>query len=298
MKISCGTWSFSFGPYADRPIGFEDAVKRLSAAGYDGVEICGFPPHVTLERYADKEARRSLVRLLGDHGLGVSGYSADHTSVNLAASDNRERYLDLFRRNVELCADIGSPLIRVDTVAAPGSLSAEEYQKAFDRIAGIWREAAEIAAGAGVLVAWEFEPGFMINKPSEIVAMHDKVGHPNFKVIFDSSHAYLCAVVGARQQPPKETLSGGIGQLLKKLDGRIGHVHLIDTDGTLYGDETSTHLPFGQGVIDFKTLAPQLAALAGINWWCVDLCFCDGAWDLVEQSLAFVKNLVGEKAPA
>lgn len=292
MKISCGTWAFSFGPYADRPIEFGEAVRRLSAAGYDGVEICGFPPHVTLEAYASKESRRELVRLLGDLNLEISGYSADHTSVNLAAPGNRERYLDLFRRNVELCADLGCPLIRVDTVAAPGSLSAEEYREAFDRIAATWSRAAEIAAGAGVVVGWEFEPGFILNKPSEVAALHDKVGHPNFKVILDTSHAYLCAVVGARQQPPRETLPGGVSQLLKRLEGRIGHVHLIDTDGTLYGDETSTHLPFGQGVVDFRSLAPQLLKLAGVHWWCVDLCFCEGAWDLVEPSLAFVRALI------
>jgi sugar phosphate isomerase/epimerase len=292
MKISCGTWAFSFGPYSDHPIGIEESAKRLSAAGYDGVEICGFPPQVTLERYAAKESRRELVRLLTDLNLGVSGYSADHTSVNLAAPGNQERYLDLFRRNVELCADIGSPLIRVDTVSAPGSLSEREYGESFERIADIWRRAAEIAAGAGVLVAWEFEPGFILNKPSEIVALHDRIGHPNFKVILDTSHAYLCSVVGARQQPPKETLAGGVAQLLKKLNGRIGHVHLVDTDGTLYGDETSTHLPFGEGVVDFKALAPLLAAQPGIGWWCVDLCFCEGAWDLVESSLAFVKGLL------
>jgi len=297
-KISCGTWAFSFGPYADHPVGVEEVVRRLSAAGYDGVEICGFPPHVTLDGYAAKESRRELVRLLGDQHLEVSGYSADHTSVNLAASGNRDRYLDLFRRNLEMCADLGSPMIRVDTVAAPGSLSGPEYREAFDRIAGIWRQAAEIASGAGVLVAWEFEPGFVFNKPSEIVAMHDQVGHPNFKVLFDSSHAHLCAVAGLRQQPPKETLSGGVNQLLKKLGGRIGHVHVIDTDGTLYGDETSTHVPFGQGVIDFKALAPPLLALPGVNWWCVDLCFCEDAWDLVESSLAFVKGLLGQGTAA
>jgi sugar phosphate isomerase/epimerase len=294
MKISCGTWAFSFGPYADHPVAFEEVVRRLSAAGYDGVEICGFPPHVTLDRYASKESRRELVRLLADHNLEVSGYSADHTSVNLAAPGNQDRYLDLFRRNVELCADLGCPLIRVDTVAAPGSLSAQEYREAFDRITCTWSLAAEMASQAGVRMAWEFEPGFILNKPSEIVAVHDRVGHANFTILFDTSHAHLCAVVGSRQQPPKETLSGGVGQLLRKLDRRIGHVHLSDTDGTLYGDETSTHLPFGRGVIDFPALAPQLAAQPRVDWWCVDLCFCDGAWDLVEPSLAFVRGLPGQ----
>jgi len=101
MNISLGSWAFSFGPFADNPIPFEETVKRLSKAGYDGIEICGFPPHVTLDRYPTAECRKQLVKFLRDHQLGVSGYAADFTSVNPVAPSNKQKYLDLFRRNAE-----------------------------------------------------------------------------------------------------------------------------------------------------------------------------------------------------
>src|SRR6266852_158240 len=104
MKVSLGSWAFSFGPFADDPIPFETTVKRLSDAGYDGIEICGFPPHITLESHSTKESRQALARFLQDNRLGVSGYAADFTSVNPVAPGNRQKYLDLFRRNVEMCA--------------------------------------------------------------------------------------------------------------------------------------------------------------------------------------------------
>jgi sugar phosphate isomerase/epimerase len=298
MKISLGSWAFSFGPYADNPVPFEKTVKRLSDAGYDGIEICGFPPHVTLDRYPTKESRKELVRFLQGHGLGVSGYAADFTSVNPVVEGNQQKYLELFRRNAELVADIGSPAIRVDSIAAPGSIDDKDYQTSFDRLAAVWREAAGIAQDAGVRLCWEFEPGFAFNKPSEVIAMHKKVAHPNFYVMFDTSHAYMCAVVGARQHGPKETLLGGVAELLKNLQGRIGAIHLIDSDGTLHGDETSTHRPFGEGYIDFKPLAPQLLAVPNIEWWCIDMCFWAGSWELVESSRAFVADLLGQKAAA
>ena len=71
--------------------------------------------------------------MLKDAGLGVSGYAADFTSVNPAVAGNKQKYLDLFKRNAELCADIGSAGIRVDSIAAPGSLPESDYQAAMVR---------------------------------------------------------------------------------------------------------------------------------------------------------------------
>jgi sugar phosphate isomerase/epimerase len=271
---------------------FDKTVKRLSEAGYDGVEVCGFAPHITLDGYPTPESRREVVRLLEDHGLGVSGYAADFGGIQPSVAQNKHKSLDLFRRNVALCVDIGSPSIRVDSVAGPGSIPEHEYQAAFDRLAGVWHEAAGIAQDAGIRLVWEFEPGFVFSKPSEVVALHQQVGHPNFKIMFDTSHAYMCSVVGARQHGAKETLPGGVSEFLAKLEGRIGHIHLIDSDGTLHGEETSTHRPFGEGFIDFESLAPQLLAVPGIQWWCIDLCFWPGAWEQVESSHAFVAGLL------
>ena len=298
MKISLGSWAFSFGPFADNPIPFEKTVERLSSAGYDGIEICGFPPHVTLDKYPTVDSRRQLAKFLADHKLGVSGYAADFTSVNPVAPGNKQKYLNLFQRNAEMCVDIGSPSIRVDSIAAPGSIDEQDYQASFDRLAGIWNQAASIAQDAGIRLVWEFEPGFAFNKPSEVLSMHAKVAHANFRLLFDTSHAYMCAVVGARQHGARETLPGGVAEFLRRLEGRIGAIHIIDSDGTLHGDETSRHRPFGQGFIDFKSLSSQLLAVPNIEWWCIDMCFWAGSWDLVESSLAFVRQLPGAKAAA
>lgn len=298
MKISLGSWAFTFGPFAADPIPFDRTVERLSEAGYDGIEICGFPPHITLDEYPTPESRREVVRFLEDHNLGVSGYSADFTTVNPVIAENRAPYLDLFRRHVEMCADLGSPSLRVDSGAAPGSIRNRDYAEAMNHLASVWREGAEIAAQAHVRVVWEFEPGFVFNKPSEVVAMHEKVAHPNFKILFDTSHAYMSAVAGGRQHGAPETLTGGVPQLLHMLHGRIGAVHIIDSDGRLYHDETSNHVPFGRGLIDFPAIASQLAAEPGAGWWCVDMCFCAESWNLVEPSLAFVRDLLGRTAAA
>ncbi len=290
-KISLGSWAFSFGPYADAPISFDATVKRLAESGYDGIEICGFPPHITLDKYPSEQARRELVRFLRACNLGVSGYAADLTSVNPTAEGNTEKYLALFDKNVRMCVDLGSPAIRVDTVAAPGSIEGTEYRNAFNRVAEIWRKAAGIAEKHDIRMVWEFEPGFVFNKPSEVITMLDYVNHPNFRVLFDTSHAYMCSVVGARQYGAKELLAGGVHEFLEMLKGRIGAIHVIDSDGTLHGDDTSTHRPFGEGKIDFRKLLPDLLAVP-VEWWCIDLSFWPNSWELVETSLRFIRDLL------
>ncbi len=296
MKISMGSWAFSFGPYSSHPIPFDKTVKRLSEAGFDGIEICGFPPHVTLDKYSDAESRTQLTKFLASYKLGISGYAADLSAVNPITLANKHKYLELFERCVEMCVDIGSPAIRVDSIAAPGSIPDNEYKPAFERVANVWREAAAIAEKYGIRLVWEFEPGFAFNKPSEVVAMHQRVNHTNFYILFDTSHAYMCGVAGARQHGTRETLPGGVKEFLHMLKGRIGAIHLIDSDGTLHADETSTHRPFGEGFVDFKVLTPQLLAVPGIEWWCVDLCFWPGSWELVESSRLFVEDLLDRKA--
>ncbi len=292
MKISLGSWAFSFGPYSDNPILFDRTARRLAEAGYDGIEICGFPPHVTLDACPTSAKRAELSRFLDDLGLGRSGYAADLAPANPLNRENEQKYLDLFQRNIELCSDLRIPAIRVDTVAGPNAVTVEETPAALSRIASLWHKAAGLAQKAGIRMVWEFEPGFLFNKPSEILSMHQQADHPNFRIMFDVCHAYMCGVMAARQQGARETLPGGVDEFLRMLEGRIGAIHLIDSDGTLHHDETSTHRPFGEGVIDFQALTPKLLAVPGIEWWCIDLCFWAGSWELVDSSLAFVRNLL------
>ncbi|MGV3722776.1 MAG: sugar phosphate isomerase/epimerase family protein, partial [Actinomycetota bacterium] len=136
----------------------------------------------------------------------------------------------------------------------------------------------------GVRVVWEFEPGFAFNKPSDILRIVDAVNHDNFMLEFDTCHAHMVAAVGARQPGERETLPGGALELARKLRGKIGHVHLIDSDGTLHDDETSTHAPIGDGMLDFEPLLAELEA-GGLptDWWCIDLCFWPDAWAVTEK---------------
>ena len=294
-KLSIGSWAYAFGPYEDNPVPFDDVVKRLSELEFDGVEIGAFKPHIDINDYPMKSDRDAVKGLIAYYGLEVSGLAADFWSHPGPATDEAQeddKYFKLFKESLQLALDLGSPAIRVDTVTdAEEEIPGVSREEAWDRIVSVWKRCAQVAEDHGVLMLWEFEPGFMFNKPSDIINMPKAVDHPNFKVMFDTCHAQMCAVVGSRQVGEKETLGdNGVIELARQLKGQIGHFHLIDSDNSLHDDHTSTHAPFGDGVLDFDAIIPVIMDETGYDgdWFSIDLCFWPNAWDVTEDAKKFL----------
>jgi len=63
VKLSIGTWAYTFGKYADNPISMEEVAQRLGDLGFDGLSLGGFKPHGHPDLYPTKEDRKKLVDL-------------------------------------------------------------------------------------------------------------------------------------------------------------------------------------------------------------------------------------------
>jgi sugar phosphate isomerase/epimerase len=294
-KLSIGSWAFIFNQ--DRPTNdFHELIHKLSNLGYEGVELGGFNPHPGPD--TTREQRRQLRSLVKDHGLEFSGLAADLWSQKLWSVEDSGPYIAAFVKNVFFAEDLGIDTIRIDTVEPITRVKELNIspEVIFDRVVRAFDLCAKLAADRGIRICWEFEPGFPINKPSEILRLvqvvRDEKNNPNFGVLYDTCHAHMCAAVGANQIGEKETLPGGALELLEKLKGRITHIHLIDSDGTLNEHNTSTHNPFGTGAINFDKLLPALNQ-AGVpnDWWCVDLCFWPDAWSVTADSKRYLDGM-------
>jgi len=291
-KISIGSWAFSIGPYADCPIPWEEILTKLRALRFDGVELGGFGIHPHPDNHPTKEDRERCRQQVADAGLAFSGMAANLWGLKLISTADVTPYLTEFRKNLQFCADVGIPGIRVDTVEPPTILEQMDADVARQRVVSTWKQCSKEAADKGVYVTWEFEPGFAFNKPSDTLRIVDEVNDPNFGIQFDTCHAHMVAAVGARQPGKKETLPGGALELARKLRGKINHLHLIDSDGTLHDNETSTHAPFGEGLLNFDELIPELNR-SGVphDWWTIDLCFWPDAWAVTEKCKKAVDKL-------
>ncbi len=299
-KLSIGSWAYLFNqkePTND----FHEVLHKLHALGYDGVELGSFGVHPTPFSHPTKADRQRLRKEVHEHGLAFSGIAVDLWSFKKPGpsllDENPTPYVAAFLGFTVFGADLGIQTIRVDTVEPPDFFQKEKMDPrlGMERLIAVWDKCSKIAADYGMNVTFEFEPGFLFNKPSEVVQIVEGVrarGNSNFGVLFDTCHAHMCAAVGANQVGGKETLPGGAMELLNRLKGKITHVHLIDSDGSLNEHNTSTHNPFGTGDLDFDKLLPALNQ-AGVphDWWCVDLCFWPDAWHVTADSKQYLDKM-------
>ncbi|MFA5800806.1 MAG: sugar phosphate isomerase/epimerase family protein [Candidatus Peribacteraceae bacterium] len=302
IQTSCGTWPFLFPP--NPPRSFGEVVHRIKELGFDALELGAFMsphPHPGMD---DEQNWPRLVGPWENIGLACSGVAIGFDGAKLITDPDPAAYMAAFERNLRFCTAMKAPLMRLDTTEPPnvlGSIHGEkdapktvDPKRAIERVVKVWTRCAKMAADAGIRLAWEPEPGFAINKPGQIIEVCAGVTHPAFGVMLDTCHAHCMAAEGARQPGERETLIGGAVALIAVLSGKINHVHLIDSNGKLHGNETSEHPPFGEGVLDFGVIMPILvkACCPEVNTWTVDLCFWPTAWEALEGCKTYLNGLV------
>ncbi len=301
-NYSIGSWAFLF--YQDAPTtDFHVIVHKLMHMGYKGIELFGHAPHPNPDALDTAEKREKLKKMVVSHGLNFSGISPV-LSQKLWSVEDQAPYLAEFQKNLDFASDLGITTLRLDTSEPVAEIekSGIDPKVILDRCVKAFDVCSKRAADKGITIAWEFEPCFALNKPSEIVALVDAVrglGNPNFGALHNTGHAHLCAAIGANQIGEKETLPGGGLELLQKLKGKITHLHFIDSDGTLNEQNSSTRVPLGKGKLNFDELMPELLQCGVPNdWWCVDLCYWPDAWNVIADSKRFLDKLRYKFVPA
>lgn len=294
-KLSIGSWAFVFNQ--ETVLDFHTTLHKLQHMKFDGIELGSFGSHPTPKSHPTRADRLALKKEVADHGLEFSGIAADLWSFKPISNEDAGPYLSAFLGYCEFARDLGMDMIRVDSGEPPDVFEKNNLdpQVGMERLVNTWDIACKMAADHGMKVSWEFEPGFAFNKPSEIVKLVDAVrakGHKTFGVMYDSCHAHMVAEKAALQPGEKETVPGGALGLLKMLEGRINHIHLIDSDGSLNEHKTSTHNPFGTGHLNFDELLPAIEkANIPTKWWSIDLCFWPDAWTVTAQCKKYLDTM-------
>src|SRR2546425_7828903 len=151
---------------------FAEAVRRLAAIGYRGVEIMADVPHAW-PAFLLEEQKQAIRQALTDQRLAISNINAFMMN---AISDARQRYwhpswiepdrhyrqirIDHTRRSLTLARELGAPCI---TTEPGGPVEAgASWAKALQLFVEGLRPVGEHAGGGSGLLLIEPEPGALI----------------------------------------------------------------------------------------------------------------------------------------
>lgn len=275
MKLGLSMWSV----VSLHRQGFtaEDFVRLASELGVDGVELLDY-------FWADKTTQpQQIVQLAKECSLDILSYAIDNDFVN-ADSAIRHKMQDHVRREIDLAADVGAPVVRVFSGNAKQNI---DFETGFTWIVEGLSEAAEYAETKEIMLCLE-NHGTFAGTSAQIERILDEVGSPALTATFDTGNFMLC------MENPKEAIN--------RLAKRVGHVHFkdfryVDSDETkgVYTGLGGTRVKgtaIGEGDVDLPYIVKALQEVGYQGSLVIEYEGTDDVKEDLRNSVAYVKGLI------
>ena len=229
----------------------DDALEIVAELGYRAVALTPDANHLPPDRATDAELR-ALRRRLEALDLAVvvetgARYVLDprrkHRPTLLEPdAEGRARRLDFLARCAELCAALGGDVISIWSGVAPRETEPHDaWRFAVDGVARL----CERVAPLGVRVAFEPEPGMLVESLAQWEALRDAVAAPNLGLTLDVGHVPCTEPIDA-------------AEAIRRHAGELLNVHLDDSRGGVH-----EHLQIGDGELDW---AGVMGALVDVGF--------------------------------
>ncbi|MFI5382418.1 MAG: sugar phosphate isomerase/epimerase family protein, partial [Tepidisphaerales bacterium] len=253
----------AFSTNAYLKFSFGEAVRRLAAIGYAGVEIMADVPHAWPAFLLD-EQKQALRDALAKNRLAISNINS---FMMHAVNDRRQRYwhpswiepdpnyrairIDHTLRSLTLARELGAKCITTEPGGplAPG----QSWSAGLALFVEMLKPVIEHAEKEGVLLLIEPEPGLLIETADQFLELMQHIDSPAVGLNFDIGHAYC---VG---DDPADTIP--------RLARYIRHFHLEDIAAT----RAHHHLVPGEGAIDFAATFRAIRQIGYAGWVTIEL---------------------------
>jgi sugar phosphate isomerase/epimerase len=275
----------AFSTNAYLKFSFAEAVRRLAAIGYQGVEIMADVPHAW-PAYLLEEQKEAICRALRENRLAVSNINA---FMMKAVSDARQPYwhpswiepdphyrrirIDHTIRSLTLARELGARCITTE----PGGPVAEgqSWSSAVRLFAEGLKPVLEHAEKVGILLLIEPEPGLLIETADQFEELMKQVSSPAVGLNFDIGHFYC---VGDEPAPT-----------VRRLARHIRHFHLED----IAASRVHHHLIPGEGAIDFGATFQAIRDIGYDGWVTIELYpYVDNPDEAARAAFERVKHLL------
>ena len=226
-----------------------DVAAQLARLGYAGIAITPDVLQLNPLRAGAAEEARALRRRLDDLGLAAAVETGarfvldpayKHWPTLLDEPPLAARRLDYLRRCLDLAVLLRAETFSFWSGAAPAGLPEDALLQRLVRGAAALLDAA---GGSGVRVCFEPEPGMAVASLEDLGDFLLAVGREELFVMLDVGHVPV-----TEDLPPSDAILA--------FRERLGGVQLDDSAGGRH-----EHLFFGEGEIDFGTVADTLDAI-------------------------------------
>ena len=218
--------------FQDRPL--EEVLDHVAEMGLEAVELGtgAWPGDAHCDPVAllkDRSAMKGLIKAVEDRGLIISALSCHGNPIHpdRAIADEYDR---VYRDTVRLASEMGVPVVNLFS-GCPGDSDDAKYPNWVtcawppdfpellqwqweEKVIPYWREAGEFAEKAGVKLAFEMHPGFVVYNPQTLLRLREAVGDV-IGANYDPSHLYWQGIDPVAS--------------IRALAGAIHHVHAKDT---------------------------------------------------------------------
>jgi sugar phosphate isomerase/epimerase len=277
--------AFSSNAYLRHSI--EEAIRRVAALGYRGIELLADVPHAWPAGLLPERVE-SLRRALDDAGLTISNINAFMMN---AVADPRQPYWhpswiepdphyrairrEHTKRALRLAKELGAPHITTEPGGplSEGQTRADAYQIFYDEL----MPCIDVAEEVGVRLLIEPEPALLIERFGEYLEFINRLDSPRLGLNFDVGHAYC---VGEDPQ-----------DWVKRMAPHTVHYHLED----IAPSRVHQHLVPGRGAIDFAATLRAIHNTGYQGWLTVELYpYLDSPDDAAREAFVYLSQALAQ----
>lgn len=276
---------FAYSTNAYMRFPFEEAVSRIAALGYAGLELLADVPHAWPMNLLPGDIQR-IRGVLERHGMGISNINA---FMMRGVNDPRQPYWhpswiepdpqyrairrEHTKRAIMLAEELGAPGIQTEPGGPlPSGMSRRHACQIFyDEL----MPCIELAEKLKVNLLIEPEPGLLIERFEQFLEFVEKIDSPAIGLNFDIGHAFC---VG---QAPEEWVP--------VMARYTQHYHIED----ISAQRVHHHLIPGEGAIDFAAVLKAIRESRYSGWITVELYpYIDNPDRAGQQALQFLQGIM------
>jgi L-ribulose-5-phosphate 3-epimerase len=257
----------------------EDAIVLLAELGYRSIALTldyhalnpfdpGLAPQLSkVKALLEKHALRSVVETGARFLLDPR---RKHQPTLLSPPPDRDRRLDFLKRAVDIAAELGSDAVSFWSGAPKDAAPPGEHM---DRLADGCLQLCRHAETYRIRLAFEPEPGMLIDGMDCFAELRRRVDHPLFGLTIDIGHLHC------QGELP-------IGDRLRQWRDLLWNVHIEDMRRGVHD-----HLMFGDGEIGFTEVLGALKEICYSGGVHVELSrHSHDAVETARRSLAFLQS--------